>query len=357
MSEVAELHPNGGAWDGERLALEALDLPAAVLDRDGRLCGATPRGERLLTRFGAELVGGAGPVPRELRAILDRAPDGEPVVWSPRQRQDDASLGCARHPLGRGHFLLVMRELTDKNRELSRRLHQQRLEVTGRLAHSIFHELREPLAAILFTSERLRGRMSELRASEITAAVADIIEAARRLRHVVEGLLGFARREPPSGRVSHLDELFDRVANLVRPVLRERGHCLWTFVGPGARRVRGNALLIEQILVNLLLNSAEAGEAPLEVRVTAGRDPGLPGVVRVRVSDDGPGIAAEVRAQVFEPFFSTKPGGTGLGLTSARESARELGGDLTLASSDGRGATFTLSLPAADEPAGAPASP
>ncbi|MCB9595119.1 MAG: HAMP domain-containing histidine kinase [Sandaracinaceae bacterium] len=335
-------------WDGARLGLEGLDLPAVVIDREGRLGGASPRGRALLQAFGCEPAEVA-PLHPDLLATLDAAPLGDAVVWSPGGTLDDASLGCARHRLGDEHYLVVMRELTHKNRELTRRLHQQRLEVTGRLVASLVHDLRAPLASMVFSGEMLMGRIEGFSAAEIAEMVADIVASGRRLRQIVDSLLGFARASSED-EASHLDDVLDRVSSLVRPVLRERGHTLRTYVAPGARRVRGAGLMIEQIVVNLVLNAAEAADEPIEIVVTAAPEEARPGWVRVRVMDEGPGIPEAVRGRVFQPFFTTKPTGTGLGLTTGREAAREQGGDLVLDDDEGTGASFSLYLSV--EPAG-----
>jgi len=104
-----------------------------------------------------------------------------------------------------------------------------------------------------------------------------------------------------------------------------------------------NPIVVEQILVNLVLNALESDPAPREVSIDITSRDGLCCVV---VEDDGPGIADSLRETVFEPFFTTKTQGTGIGLTSAREAARELGGDLSLEPS-GSGARFCLWLPPA----------
>jgi signal transduction histidine kinase len=105
-------------------------------------------------------------------------------------------------------------------------------------------------------------------------------------------------------------------------------------------RVRGNPLTVEQIFVNLLVNATDACDRPVHVQITSQPAPAsTPGarqwrdtddMVLIRVSDDGPGIAAELAETVFEPFVTSKDTGTGLGLTIAREAAQSLGGQLLL---------------------------
>ncbi|MFO0571423.1 MAG: ATP-binding protein [Polyangiaceae bacterium] len=104
--------------------------------------------------------------------------------------------------------------------------------------------------------------------------------------------------------------------------------------------------MVEQMLVNLVMNAAEASSRPQRIDLVAVPDRERGSIVRVRVTDAGPGVPEELRDRVFEPFFTTKPKGTGIGLTTAREAARDLGGDLVLEDSD-RGACFAVLLPMA----------
>src|SRR5262249_9378410 len=135
-----------------------------------------------------------------------------------------------------------------------------------------------------------------------------------------------------------LRETFDRVSSLLRPVFRAGGHELRIELHNKQVRLRGNPLTIEQIFVNLLVNAIESTDRPVHVRVAseqvavAAPDPracrAIDDLVRIRVLDDGPGIPAELVATVFEPFVTSKPYGTGLGLTIARDAAQSLGGSL-----------------------------
>jgi signal transduction histidine kinase len=121
-------------------------------------------------------------------------------------------------------------------------------------------------------------------------------------------------------------------------------------------QLRGNPLTIEQIFVNLLVNATEASSGPVHIHITSERvgaaEPGTQpwrrgeDMVLIRVADDGPGIPAELAASAFEPFVTSKPQGTGLGLTIAREAAQSLGGHLALEDS-AAGCVMAVVLPAA----------
>jgi two-component system C4-dicarboxylate transport sensor histidine kinase DctB len=132
---------------------------------------------------------------------------------------------------------------------------------------------------------------------------------------------------------------------LLSPACREGGHQVNVQIGPGSEWVWTNALILEQVFVNLLVNAVEAapGAANIGIQSSLRRAAGR---VEVLVSDDGPGIDERLAGRIFEPFFTTKARGAGLGLTTAREAMLALGGDLTLAQ-PARGAAFVVTLKAA----------
>ncbi len=171
----------------------------------------------------------------------------------------------------------------------------------------------------------------------------DIRAAADRLRGTIEIMLDYVRLGPPAWTESSLESILTKVASLLRPLFRPRSHRLTIDVDKDNGLVRGNALAIEQIFVNLIVNAIEAASDPITVTVTAARP--RRDLLRVLVEDDGPGIADEHRERVFDPFFTTKDAGTGLGLSSAREAAREAGGDIELVRTR-PGAAFAVLLPA-----------
>jgi signal transduction histidine kinase len=180
------------------------------------------------------------------------------------------------------------------------------------------------------------------------------------LSTVTEGYLRFARLPKPNLQVVSLGPVIADLADFVREELRARKVQLVVDAEPGLPTVRVDASQIRQALLNLIRNAAEAMPegGTLTVRagtVTGTRDSGL-GVnqdsgsrfVEIAVTDAGVGIAPEDLGRVFEPFFTTKEGGTGLGLAISREIAVEHGGTLACESGPGNGATFRLTLPAAE---------
>ncbi len=229
----------------------------------------------------------------------------------------------------------------------SRRL---RLAAFSRLTAQIAHEVRNPLASIVLNTELLEeevagaGRGSE----EMGALVRSIKNEAARLQGLTDEYVAFARLPEP-----------DRAAQPVNPIIAE----LVQFVGgeaerhrvgihldltPADPRAHVDARQIRQVVLNLVRNGIEAMPSGGQLDVATAVEPGF---VIVSVRDSGPGIRPEHRELVFEPFFSTKPHGTGIGLAIVRRIVQEHDGTIDV-SSDG-GACFRVRLPLAAAPAAA----
>jgi signal transduction histidine kinase len=331
---------------GQTIDLDEVGAMLVTCDCDGRVTGGTPSGRALLCRLGATLDSLPAPLPAALwQHIVAREP-GVASQWR-SGRDVDIVLGCTRYPLGQsGGWILLMSEISQKQSVIAQRLHQQRLESIGRLVATTAHDLRSPLSSIVFNSSALAARLHEWPPERVGETVADIQIAASRLRSTIDTLLDYLRLGPQQApsQVS-LEEIFARMQSLLRPLLRTGGHQLVDNTGK-TDRILGNPIAVEQIFVNLVLNSIEAHHGPVTVRVSSRLEGPL---LRILVEDDGPGIADEHRLLVFDPFFTTKRDGTGIGLTAAREAARGAGGDLQLVRwTDG--AAFAVLLPALSPP-------
>jgi signal transduction histidine kinase len=340
--------PRGGESEG-RIALEDVGGALATCDMQGRITACSPSGLALLSRMSAAFAALPAEVPPELWVMILRSPVGDAVTWRPSEA-GHLSLGCTRYRLGRDQWLLVMSEIGQKQTLLAQRLHQQRLEAVGRLVATAVHDLRAPLASIVFNSGVLASRVRELSPERVSEAVDDIRASAARLRTSIDNMLDYVRIGPPVPCDTSIKETLARMQSLLRPLLRAGSHRLVDATSPEADRVVGNPIAVEQIFVNLVINSIEASRGPITVRLTSSMEGAL---LRVLVEDDGPGIAPEHRLLVFDPFFTTKTDGTGIGLSAAREAARATGGDVKLVRWT-EGASFAVLLPASVAGAGLP---
>jgi signal transduction histidine kinase len=320
------------------IALERVGAALVVCDERGGVLGSSPSGDELLTRMGAARENTRQTLPPELWSAITAQDIGEDALWRPGV-DHDFMLSCTRYRVG-DDWLLVLSEISQKQSALAHRLHHQGLEGLGRVVATAVHDLRAPLSSIVFGIDVLARRDAELSRERTREIVSDVRAAAFCLRETIDCLLDFVRLGPPVPSEVSIRQVLTRMQSLLRPQLRVGPHELIVAID-GDVSVSGNLLTIEQIFGNLVVNSLEAGARPKVVRVTTRVEgPNL----SVLVEDDGPGIRADQRHLVFEPMFSTKPQGVGLGLTSARESARSLGGDVRLVRWS-QGTAFEVSLP------------
>jgi len=319
-----------------------------VIDGADRIVDATQAARSLLVKF--EIACEPGDMlPIPLIAELREALLGEAIMWRPRG-ETGPILGSTRYQLGAQHHLLLVREITNQQRAIAKRMHQQRLEETGKLVAHIAHELRTPLGSIVYNADVLGSRDLGGGNKEL---VADINVAAETLRRTIAGLLDYVRLGPPVRETMSLRDLANRVQSLLRPMFRAGNHELTISFHDEDVRVNGNTMSLEQIFVNLLVNAIEASPKPAKIQITSSPVPAeyprkwrAREVVLISVQDDGPGIPAERRESVFEAFVTSKPHGTGIGLTLAREAAVSIGGYLSLEDSP-TGCRFAVILPVA----------
>lgn len=231
--------------------------------------------------------------------------------------------------------------------------HVSRAALAGELAASIAHEVRQPIGAIVNNAEAGNRHLAQYlqRPAELEQLFADIVEDAHRASQVVQGLRGFLRARGPEAASLDLSALVLEVLPVVRREIEDRHVKVELALADDLPPVEGLRVQLGQIIVNLVVNACEAlsgvaGERRIGIE-TSSRD----GHVDLVVRDNGPGVAADVAARLFEPFVTTKPEGLGVGLAICRSIAERHGGRLSAESPPSGGASMTLTLPAA-RPAG-----
>lgn len=325
------------------LQLDQVGSALALCSGDGYLLGASLSAKELLARAGIATSRLPRALPSELWALCSESVPGCTTVYQPGGAQS-IQLAVTRYEYAHTQVLLMLGEVHDKQQVLSARLHQQRLELTGRLVAMIAHDLRVPLSTILFNAEMACG--VEGASDDMRVLLEDVRRAASRMRTAFDHLLDFAR--PGGSRCTPVDlsAVLERLRSLLHPSLRDGDHELRFQLDADAVWVDTNALLLEHVLANLVMNAVEAARRPTVIRIESRLAVGKIGQVHLTVQDDGPGVPHALRERVFEPFFTTKQRGTGLGLPMAREALASLGGELRLEPSD-VGARFGMLLPVA----------
>lgn len=217
----------------------------------------------------------------------------------------------------------------------------ERLASLGTFAAGIAHEVNNPLTNIALAAEYVQRTDDPARRQELLSG---IVKNARRCGKVVESVLSLARDESTKRWPNAVNDILRRGAELVRSsVDGERLELVFELAEPSPR-VECNPIEIEQVVVNLMKNALEASAGRCRIELQSSE---AAGKVRVSIGDDGPGISAEDRDRIFDPFFSTRrnAGGTGLGLSICHRIVAAHGGTIALAPGVARGARFEIELP------------
>ena len=348
--------------------LQGIDSGIVTVDGRGRLVYLNGAGERLL-----------GAVEREWRGLpiveeLDRrAPGLGRLITAtldtgvPRERFE------IRLPLVRGGGILgarttvmerkgapwvtaVFQDITQSKRVEELKLRAERLEAVAGLSASLAHEIKNPLASIRSATEQLEAGTVVAREDQATLR-ALVLSEADRLSRLLTDFMEFSRVEVQRRERVDLAGLAMNVVGLVTQHPDARGRRIEFEPPAGGVSVEGDADLLHRAIFNLLLNAVQHAGAGGVVRVEVGgvAEATLPaGVrlaapVRVAVVDTGPGITPSDLPRLFDPFFSTRKGGTGLGLALVQRAVEAHSGAIVVEPGTGAGASFEVFLPSRPE--------
>jgi two-component system NtrC family sensor kinase len=239
------------------------------------------------------------------------------------------------------------KKLQDQTRELYHQLSQaEKLAALGQTMSGVAHELNNPLATILACAERLSNRRLDEQTKRDLEAIHN---AAERAARIVRNLQTFVRKRHTTRTTVDLNEVVRETLAIRAYEQRAANVVILEALAAGLPPIFADPHQIQQILLNLIINAEQAmldahGRGMLILR--SWHEPDRDAVI-LEVNDDGPGMPEALQPKIFDPFFTTKAvgKGTGLGLTVAYAIAQEHGGRLTVASAEGRGASFFLDLP------------
>jgi len=258
---------------------------------------------------------------------------------------------------GEPHHLAIAVDISERKRLDEQLRHAHKMEAIGRLAGGIAHDFNNLLTGIRGYSELLAGELPA--GSRSRDAAEHILRAALRAAGLTGQLLAFTRRQPTHATVFVLDDEVRQLGSLLRRIIGG-DVALELDLAAGAARVRADAGQIEQVILNLAVNARDAmpSGGQLTIATAAITDEHGRAAVRLSVSDTGVGMSDEVRARMFEPFYTTKEvgRGTGLGLSIVYGIVEQSGGTIRVDSAPGRGTGFHISLPRVDEPVARPAT-
>ncbi len=237
--------------------------------------------------------------------------------------------------------LLVGEDVTEKVRTKQALLQSERLATIGRMSALVAHEIRNPLSSIGLNAELLEDELST-KSKEPRKILRSIAREVERLTEITDEYLKFARLPKPNLAPENLNELLASLLGFIKGEFL--GASIEVKHEPDAQvaLVRADEGQLRQAFLNLLRNSIESMPAGGTLTVSTEQSDGR---VRVRITDTGEGIDQDCLDRIFDPFFSTREGGTGLGLSLTQQIVAEHGGSIACESTPGQGTSFVVELP------------
>ena len=311
--------------------LEALPAGVVMLDGDGVVRELNAAATDFL---GAPLQDAAWSDVRQRAFSREGAAEGDLTL------HDGRTLSLAQRLMqpGPGRVLLFT-DVTEPRKVQQLLARHRRLAAMGEMAAALAHQIRTPLsAALLYTENAARpGLTGAKRESQLAKAARCLHD----LEKLIADMLGFARGAGAAQTPLSIDDLLDSLRTSLAAVT-DAGQRVDISEVDENRQIAGNREALSGALLNLAMNALQHGgpnaRVGIEVCARGAR-------LEIRVRDNGPGVPAEYRERIFEPFFTSRPDGTGLGLAVVRSVARAHGGDVTLDAGSGTGACFVVHLP------------
>src|SRR5262249_3356678 len=306
-------------------------------------------------------------LPRVAEELMQAIASGKPYAIELRVRRFDGvyrwfqarglPLRDTRGQIARWYALLydiddrkhAETELREAQSELA---HMSRVTAMGELTASIAHEVRQPISAAVTSAQTalrwLDAQPPEL--GEVREALSRIVRAGKQAGEVIGRIRALVTKAPPQKDPLEINAAIREVVELTRGEAVKNGVRVRVDLAEGLPLVQGDRVQLQQVILNLILNGIEAmtgvGEGSRELSISTSKDDAK-GVL-VAVIDNGPGLAAKALQQIFAAFYTTKPGGLGLGLSICRSIIEAHDGRLWASTNKGQGASLQFALPARD---------
>ena len=329
--------------------IDNIDALIAVISNDDIIVQCNAYGKKLLGDEKGSFVGcGVGAVDslNKLKRLYDANP--EQAYYSSDGR--DYHIHIRKLNTQKGNSLLRIDDCTERN-QAERRLRQEnKMIAVGQLSAGLAHEIRNPLGLIKNYSYILRDYSSEYETDEMFEHSLDVIgDSVERIDSLIENLLSFSRLSNDEKAVFNLEKLLQSIISLERKKLDTQNIKL-TLECTKDLSICTREETVKIAAFNLVNNAVEAFEEISredgEIRISVSEEyEGELRMLRLDIEDNGPGIPTEAQEKIFNPFFTTKDKGTGLGLYIVNSEIEKVGGRISVDSEEGRGTKFSVRIP------------
>jgi PAS domain S-box-containing protein len=354
-----------------RRLVEANIIGIFIFDREGRILEANDAFRQLVGYDRDDLVGGrvrwTDLTPpewrdRHARAAAELKRTGTVQPYEREYFRKDGSrvpalIGSAAFDEQRDQGVAFVLDLTERKRA-EESLHKMQMELAhanrvatmGQLTASIAHEVKQPIAATAMNAQSalhwLDCRPPDL--EEVRLALGNIVKDNRRAGDVIDRIRDLINKAPPRKDRLEINDAIREVIELARGEAVKNGISVQTDLAQCLPLIEGDRVQLQQVILNLIMNAVEAmsgaGDGTRELLISSRK--AEPEGVLVEVRDSGPGLATATLEHLFEAFYTTKPGGLGMGLSICRSIIEAHGGQLSASASVPRGAIFQITVPA-----------
>jgi signal transduction histidine kinase len=345
-AQVFSSSPAAGTWGSVKIGLSLEPMYARLRDIQKVL---------FLISIGGFLLGiaGAAFLARRITRPIHRLVEG--TVRIAKGDFTQAIVDTSRDEVGdlarsfnemTSQLVHARERMEDANRRL---IQHEKLASIGRMAATIAHEIRNPLTSVKLNIQKVAEE--ERFAETVKAHLGLSLEGIDQIERFIKELLNFTRVQELSLERWPVAQIVEESLKMIRETLDQKKIAVETACDPGLPSILADADKLRQVFLNVLRNAHEVLGSGGKIGITCDTvDEGGRRMVRVRISDNGPGIAEKDRPNIFEPFYTTKPSGFGLGLANARKIVEQHNGTIAVGKKRGRGSAFVILIPAEEEP-------
>ncbi|MBD3168849.1 MAG: PAS domain S-box protein [candidate division Zixibacteria bacterium] len=243
--------------------------------------------------------------------------------------------------------VLIESEETTEKKTMERMIRiEDKMNSVGKLAAGVAHQIRNPLSGLNLYVGALKNKLAESNAdTDIDELVEQVESASKKIESIVETVMQFSRTGVTAATSVNLNESVYAILDLIKPSMKDSNITILLDLKENIPHFKGDRDIVEQVITNIVVNAIEVlenykGEKAIEIKTFSSSNKAF-----VVINDSGPGVPVNIRDEIFEPFYTTKKGGTGIGLALNQKMITQFGGEITVRDSPLGGAQFTIIMP------------